>query len=210
MRHCWDVSAPPVIRRTGHCAALVTPLVWHFATNCAAVKFAEPWMSKHFSELREHNYVSSAMYPECSTKDWWGKSCLLNPRESDPNVVQGPGGVTSSQTLLGPVLVWTRRNIWNCCWSWGFPSPSRDVAPAGTGCFGLAVSVWAVSIWAVLVWAVSLWPFRCGDISVHKQLIAFVYLNDYIGRRNVTLASVIPTPFWEVMIAIKSELYYEF
>jgi len=30
------------------------------------------------------------------------------------------------------------------------------------------------------------------DISVHKQLITFVYLNDYIGRRNVTLVGVTP------------------
>jgi len=43
-------------QRSGHCAystllplLLVTPLVWHF-TTCAAVKFAEPWMSNHFSE----------------------------------------------------------------------------------------------------------------------------------------------------------------
>jgi len=50
----------------------------------------------------------------------------------------------------------------------------------GLGRFGLAVSVWG----------------HFGhDISVHKQLIAFLYLNDYIGRRNVTLAGVIPTPF---------------
>ena len=91
-------------------AALVTPPMWHFATNCAVVKFAEHRMSKHFSELREHNHVSSAMYPQCPTKDWWGKCCWLNPRESHPNVVQGPGGVTSSPTLLGPVLVWSQQN----------------------------------------------------------------------------------------------------
>jgi len=36
-------------RRPGHCVPLVTPLVWHFATKCAAVKFAVPWMSNHFS-----------------------------------------------------------------------------------------------------------------------------------------------------------------
>ena len=43
----------------------------------------------------------------------------------------------------------------------------------GLGRFGLAVSVWG----------------HFGhDISVHKQLITFVYLNDYIDRRNVTLA----------------------
>jgi len=54
----------------GALCPLVTPLVWHFATKCAAVKFAEPLMSNHFSELRDHNYVSSVMYPECPTKDW--------------------------------------------------------------------------------------------------------------------------------------------
>ena len=35
----------PVIRRPGHCAPLITPQVSHFATKCAAVKFAVPWMS---------------------------------------------------------------------------------------------------------------------------------------------------------------------
>jgi len=54
--------------------------------------------------------------------------------------------------------------------------------------------------------AVLVWRHFGHDISVHKQLIAFVYLNDYIGKRNVTLAGVIPTPFWGVMIVIKSEL----
>jgi len=54
---------------------LITRLVWHLETKCAAVKFAEPWMSKHFSELREHNYTSWSMYLECHTKLWWGKSC---------------------------------------------------------------------------------------------------------------------------------------
>jgi len=37
-----------VIRRPGHCAPLVTSLVWYFAINCAAVKFALSWMSNHF------------------------------------------------------------------------------------------------------------------------------------------------------------------
>jgi len=41
--------------------------------------------------------------------------------------------------------------------------------------------------------------FRLGhfgrDISVDRQVIIFVYLNGYIGRRNTTLAGVIPTPF---------------
>ena len=54
--------------------------------------------------------VSWAMYPECPTKDWWGKPCWLNPWERDPDVVQGLDGVTASPTLLGPVLVWSQQN----------------------------------------------------------------------------------------------------
>ena len=43
--------------------------VWRFATKCAAVKFAEPWMSNHFSsESRDASFVSSAICPECLTK----------------------------------------------------------------------------------------------------------------------------------------------
>jgi len=34
----------------------------------------------------------------------------LHPRENGPAVFQGPGGVTTSLTLLGPVLVRTQRN----------------------------------------------------------------------------------------------------
>jgi len=34
----------------------------------------------------------------------------LHPLESGPKFVQGPGGVTTSPTLLGPVLVWNQQN----------------------------------------------------------------------------------------------------
>jgi len=34
----------------------------------------------------------------------------LHPLESGPKFVQGPGGVTTSPTLLGPVLVWDQQN----------------------------------------------------------------------------------------------------
>jgi len=55
--------------------------------------------------------------------------------------------------------------------------------------------------------AISVWGHFGHDISVHKQLITtFLYLNYYIGRRNVTLYGVIPCPFSGVMVAIKSEL----
>ena len=50
------------------------------------------------------------MYPECPTEDWWDKSCWLNPRESDPDVIQGLGGVAASPILLRPVLVWRQQN----------------------------------------------------------------------------------------------------
>jgi len=57
-------------------------------------------------------------------------------------------------------------------------------------------SVWAVSVTGYFSLAVSVWGHFGHDISVHEQLITFVYLN-YIGRGNVTLAGVIPTPFEE-------------
>jgi len=62
------------------------------------------------SESRGPSYVGSSMCPECPTKDWRGTSCWLSPRESGPEVVQGPGGVTTSPTLLGPVLVWSQQS----------------------------------------------------------------------------------------------------
>jgi len=43
----------------------------------------------------------------------------------------------------------------------------------------------------------SVWGHFGHDISVYEQLIAFVYLNDYIGRLNVTLAGVFQLPFEE-------------
>jgi len=44
------------------------------------------------------------MCPECRRKDWRGKSCWLHPPKSGPEVDQGPGGVTTSPTLLNPLL----------------------------------------------------------------------------------------------------------
>jgi len=89
----------------------ITPLVWHLAIKCAAVKFSEPWMLNHFSELTGHNYVALVMYPECPTKDWRGKFCWVNTRESGPEIVQGLVGVTTSPTLLGPVLLWSQQKF---------------------------------------------------------------------------------------------------
>jgi len=44
---------------------------------------------------------------------WQGKPCLLNPLGSDLDVVQGLGGVTASQNLLGPVFLWKQQNYLN-------------------------------------------------------------------------------------------------
>jgi len=94
---------PLVIRRPGHCVPLVTPLVWHFATKCAVVKFAVPWMSNHFC-LREYNYFSSATYPECPTDDWWGK--LAKPTGKRPRCRPRP---RCSNCISD--LAWTRRGV---------------------------------------------------------------------------------------------------
>jgi len=122
-------------------------------------------MSKHFSELREHNHVISAMYLGVEPAE-------LSEIAVDREVFQ--------------VILWM------------LPPPAQDFLADsvwsgrfGLGSFGLAVSVWG----------------HFGhDISVQKQLIAFVYLNYYTGRRNFMLAGVIPIPFRGVMTAVKSEL----
>jgi len=44
------------------------------------------------------------MFPECPKNGCLGDSFLLYPRESDPEVVQGPGSLTMLSTLLGTVL----------------------------------------------------------------------------------------------------------
>ena len=107
---------------------VVMALVWQFATKCAAVKFPEPWILNHFSELTDNGYVGSAMWPECPTKDRRATFFWLNSQESSPEVVQGQVQVTTPPTLLGPVLVWSQQNFlkllmavryskssWGCC-----------------------------------------------------------------------------------------------
>jgi len=88
-------------------------VVWHFATKCAAVKVAEPWMWNHISsELREHRYqyICFGHVSRIPTKDWRGKSSWLNQRKRGSEVIQGLGLVTTSPTLLGLVLVWSQQN----------------------------------------------------------------------------------------------------
>ena len=50
-----------------------------------------------------------------------------------------------------------------------------SVWPFRCGRFGLADSVWAVSVTGHFGLAVSVCGHFCHDISVHKQLITFVY-----------------------------------
>jgi len=44
-------------------------------------------------------------HQECPKKDWRGKPCWLHPRESGLEFVKELGGVTTSPTLLGLVLM---------------------------------------------------------------------------------------------------------
>jgi len=52
------------------------------------------------------SHVSSeSRDPEFTKMDWRGMICWLHPRESGPDIDQGPGGMIASPTLFGPVLV---------------------------------------------------------------------------------------------------------
>ena len=53
----------------------------------------------------------------------------LNPRESDPKFVQGQGGVTTSLTLLGPVLVWSQQNYLRFLLIAGYFGSSQGCSP---------------------------------------------------------------------------------
>jgi len=56
------------------------------------------------------SYIGSAMCTDSPAKEWRNTSGWLNPRESGPDVVQGPGGVATSPTLLSSVFVWSQQN----------------------------------------------------------------------------------------------------
>ena len=91
---------------------------------------SQPWMSNHFSESSDPSYIGSAMCPEWPMKGWQGKSCWLYPQESSPEVIQGPVGVTTSPSLLGPILVWSQKNYLKLLLTHaGILSPPRDSAP---------------------------------------------------------------------------------
>jgi len=54
--------------------------------------------------------LCNLVYRRGNTNDWLGKSCWLPPRESDPEVDQGPCDVITFPSLLAPVLVWNQQN----------------------------------------------------------------------------------------------------
>jgi len=64
-------------------------------------------MQSHLS-ARDPSYAGSTMCPHCPMKDWRGKSCRLHPEQSDPDVNHGLEGMITSQTLLGPIVMWTK------------------------------------------------------------------------------------------------------
>jgi len=77
-------------------------------TKSTGLKSAKPRMStSHFSESRDASYVSSAMYIQNAS----GNNSELSPLGYSLHLLEsGPGGVTISPTLLGPVLVWKQQN----------------------------------------------------------------------------------------------------
>jgi len=87
VQYCWEFSMALNDLAPGALCSLIMTLVGHCTTKCAAVIFVEPWMSNHLSQLRDHSHIGSAMCPEYHTKDWRGKSCWLNPRKGDSEVL---------------------------------------------------------------------------------------------------------------------------
>jgi len=79
---------------------------------------------KHRSKIRKPrgvkplpNRENSAMLVQPCVQNVPGKNgeistsgYSLHLRESDPEFAKGPGGVTTSPTLLGPILVWSQQN----------------------------------------------------------------------------------------------------
>ena len=88
--------------------------VWHFVRKSTGLKSVKPGMTSHFSESRDPTCVR--VVRPC-VQNVSGKNgevspsgCSQHPRESRPEFVHWPGGVTTSPTLLGPVLVWSEQN----------------------------------------------------------------------------------------------------
>ena len=88
--------------------------VWHFVTKITGLTSVKPGMSCHFPESSDPIY--SMLVRPC-VQNVPGKNgepspsgYSLHPRESGPKFAQGPGCVTTSPTLFGPVLVWSQQN----------------------------------------------------------------------------------------------------
>ena len=87
--------------------------LWHFATKCAAVKLFVKPECRATSPNRE---IPATLVRPCvqNVPGKIGEASLAgyfrHPRESDPQVVQGLSEVTTSPTLLGPVLLRSQPN----------------------------------------------------------------------------------------------------
>ena len=86
--------------------------VWHFATKNTGLKSVKPGTSSHFSESKNPSYVIRPCVQNLpgNNAELSASGYSLHPRESGPEVVQGPGYVTASPTFLGPVLAWRQQN----------------------------------------------------------------------------------------------------
>ena len=87
-------------------------LVWHFVTKSTDLKSVKPGMSSHFSASRDPGCVSSAMYPECSRKEWRTNSFGL---QSTPTGKRPRGHPRTRcrnyiSDLVWPVLVRSQQN----------------------------------------------------------------------------------------------------
>jgi len=102
-----------------------------------------------------------------------GKRPKCRPRTRWRDFITDPAwsrlGVDPQKYLKLLLIVRFSKSAYGCCprRNRTFRSGRFGISRFGLGGFGLAVSVWG---------------HFDHDISVHKQLIAFVYLNDYIGR----------------------------
>ena len=102
VERCYYSSPDPHIRGLSSFQLVLFAVVW------------PPW--KLFSVDDEnvqlpprfgHRSFGSVMCRECPRKGYLrSNSCWLHPRESDPEVVQGPGGVTTPPTSL-----WARLGV---------------------------------------------------------------------------------------------------
>ena len=93
--------------------------------NCLRVLSVSLRDKEHMSEIRKARWCQ-ATSPNREIPPMLVRPCVQNvsekngelspsgcsqyPRESSPEVVHWPGGVTTSPTLLGPVLVWSEQN----------------------------------------------------------------------------------------------------